>query len=161
MMEDADMNLRAGAIKKTLISLLAALATIAANADPASDQKAVSELDAKYQAAVKVNDAMTMDRILADDFVVVTGTGKTYSKADLLSMAHTERVKYEHQEEVSERTVQVWGDTAVVTAELWGKGLDNGKSFDWHVWFSDTYVRTSSGWRYVHGQASLPLPTTE
>jgi hypothetical protein len=24
--------------------------------------------------------------------------------------------------------------------------------------FSDTYVRTPSGWRYVFGQASLPLP---
>ena len=155
------MNLKIGAIKKTLISSLAALATVAANADTASDQKTVSALDTKYQAAVKVNDATTMDRILADDFVVVTGTGKTYSKADLLNMARTKQVSYEHQEEVSAQTVRVWSDTAVVTAELWGKGLDKGNPFDWHVWFSDTYVRTPSGWRYVHGQASLPLPATE
>ena len=155
------MNLKTGAIKMALIGSLAALATVAANADPASDQKAVSALDTQYQAAVKVNDATTMDRILADDFVVVTGTGKTYSKADLLNMARTKQVDYEHQEEVSERTVRVWGDTAVVTAELWGKGLDKGRAFDWHVWFSDTYARTPSGWRYVHGQASLPLPATE
>jgi ketosteroid isomerase-like protein len=160
MMEDAGMNLKTGAIKKALISSLTALATVAANADTASDQKAVSALDTKYQAAVKVNDATTMDGILADDFVVVTGTGKIYSKADLLNMARTKQVDYEHQDE-SEQTVRVWGDTAVVTAKLWGKGLDKGKAFDWHVWFSDTYVRTPSGWRYVHGQASLPLPKTE
>jgi ketosteroid isomerase-like protein len=154
------MTLKIGTIKKALVSSLVALATVAANADTASDQKAVSALDAKYQAAVKVNDATTMDRILADDFVVVTGTGHTYSKADLLDMARTNRVHYEHQDE-SEQSVRVWGDTAVVTAKLWGKGLDKGQPFDWHVWFSDTYVRTPSGWRYVHGQASLPLPASE
>lgn len=153
------MNPKTGAIKKVLIGSLTALATVAANADTASDQRAVAALDSRYQAAVKANDAATMERILADDFVVVTGTGKIYSKADLLKMARTQRVKYEHQEEVSEKTVRVWGDTAVVTAELWGKGLDMGTAFDWHVWFSDTYVRTPAGWRYVHGQASLPLPT--
>lgn len=154
------MTLNTGAIKMALIGALVAFATVTAHADTASDRQAVSALDAEYQAAVKVGDTTTMDRILADDFVVVTGTGHTYSKADLLDMARTKRVIYEHQDE-SQQTVRVWGDTAVVTAELWGKGLDQGRPFDWHVWFSDTYVRTPSGWRYVHGQASLPLPASE
>lgn len=154
------MNLEAHEVKRVLVSSLAMFVCVAANADTESDQKAVSALDTRYQAAVKNNDATTMDRILADDFVVVTGTGKIYSKTDLLNMARTNRVHYERQDE-SEQTVRVWGDTAVVTAKLWGKGLDQGKPFDWHVWFSDTYVRTPSGWRYVHGQASLPLPATE
>ena len=52
----------------------------------------------------------------------------------------------------------MWGDTAVVTAKLWEKGTDSGKAFDYTVWFSDTYVRTPQGWRYVFGQSSLPLP---
>lgn len=123
----------------------------------ADDAKTVAALETQYQAAVKKNDATTMDRILADDFVVVLGSGKTYTKADLLNFARTRRVLYDHQED-SEQSVRVWGDTAVVTAKLWLKGLDEGKPFDYHVWFSDTYVRTLSGWRYVHGQVSLPLP---
>jgi ketosteroid isomerase-like protein len=160
MMEDATMKPEAVGVKMVLIGALAMLASVAASAGTEADKMAVSALDTKYQTAVKSNDATTMDRILADDFVVVTGTGKIYSKADLLNMARTNRVHYEHQDE-SEQTVRVWGDTAVVTAKLWGKGMDQGKSFDWHVWFSDTYVRTPAGWRYVHGQASLPLPATE
>jgi len=140
-----------------LVGLLVAVACIAAGADSAADEKTVAALDTEYQAAVKVNDTNTMDRILADDFVVVLGTGQIYTKSDLLDMARTKRVQYEHQEE-SDQTVRVWGDTAVVTAKLWLKGVDQGKPFDWHVWFSDTYVRTPSGWRYVHGQASIPLP---
>jgi hypothetical protein len=45
-----------------------------------------------------------------------------------------------------------------VTAKLWEKGAQDGKPFDYTVWFSDTYVRTATGWRYVFGQSSLPLP---
>jgi ketosteroid isomerase-like protein len=129
------------------------------NASAADDQKAVAALDTEYQAAVKKNDAATMDRILADDFVLVTGSGKTYTKADLLEEARSGRVIYEHQEDTA-RTVRVWGDTAVVTAKLWEKGTDNGKPIDYTVWFSDTYVRTPTGWRYVFGQSSLPPPKT-
>jgi ketosteroid isomerase-like protein len=143
--------------RNVLVGLLVAVACIAAGADSATDERTVAALDTEYQAAVKINDANTMDRILADDFVVVLGTGQIYTKSDLLDMARTKRVQYEHQEE-SDQTVRVWGDTAVVTAKLWLKGVDQGKPFDWHVWFSDTYVRTPSGWRYVHGQASIPLP---
>jgi len=54
--------------------------------------------------------------------------------------------------------VRVWGDTAVITAKLWEKGSDDGRPFEYAVWFSDTYVRTLAGWRYVFGQASLPYP---
>jgi len=129
----------------------------AAGASTSEDQKVVAALDTQYQAAVKANDAATMDRILADDFVLSTGSGKRYTKQDLLSEARSGRVQYEHQED-TEQTVRVWGDTAVVTAKLWEKGTDSGKPFDYRVWFSDTYVRTSKGWFYVFGQSSLPLP---
>jgi len=125
----------------------------------ADDEKAVAALDIEYQAAVKQNDAATMDRILADDFVLVTGLGKTYTRTDLLDEARSKRMVYERQED-SARKVRVWGDTAVVTALLWAKGTEDGKAFDYKLWFSDTYVRTPSGWRYVLAQASTRLPTT-
>lgn len=139
-----------------LVGYVLTLIPPVACADSVEDIKAVAALDTQYQAAVKNNDAAAMDRILADDFVVVTGSGKVYTKADLLQFAKTRRVQYEHQED-SDQTVRVWGGTAVVTAKLWMKGLDQGKPFDFHIWFSDTYVRTPDGWRYVHGQTSLPL----
>jgi ketosteroid isomerase-like protein len=111
----------------------------------------------EYQAAVKKNDATTMDRLLADDFVLVTGSGKVYTKADLLQEARSGRVIYERQEDAPQK-VRVWGDTAVITAKLREKGTENGKPFDHTLWFTDTYVRTATGWCYVFGQSSLPLP---
>ena len=123
----------------------------------ADDQKDVAALDTQYQAAVKANDASTMDRILADDFILVEGDGSVHSKADLLKESRGGHITYQHQEELAQ-SVRIWGNTAVVTAKLWGKGTESSKPFDWTLWFSDTYVRTATGWRYVFGQASLPLP---
>jgi len=129
------------------------------NASSEEDAKTVAALDTKYQAAVKSNDAATMDQILADDFALVTGRGKVSSKADLIESARKKEVTYERQdEEPGTQKVRVWGDTAVVTALLWIKAVQQGKPIDYQLWFSDTYVRTSAGWRYVFGQASLPLP---
>lgn len=116
----------------------------------------IAALDTEYQAAVEKNDAATMDRILADDFVLVTGKGKTFTKSDLLEEARSGRVSYEFQRD-EEQTVRVWGDTAVITALLRAKGSESGEPFDYKLWFSDTYVRTPAGWLYVFGQASTRL----
>jgi ketosteroid isomerase-like protein len=149
-------------IKRLLAFAFGILVLIGATKEARSsvdDEKAVATLDTEYQAAVKNNDVATMDRILADDFMLVTGLGKTYSKKDLLEEARSKRVIYEHQEDINQK-VRVWGDTAVVTALLWAKGTEDGKPFDYKLWFSDTYVRTQNGWRYMLAQASTRLPNT-
>lgn len=139
------------------IVCLLLVAPMRSYATSAEDKAAVAALDTQYQAAVKSNDAATMDRILADDFVLVTGRGTTVSKADLLKAANDKDDTYEHQED-TQQTVRVWDDTAVVTALLWIKGANKDGPYDYKLWFSDTYVRTKTGWRYVFGQASLHLP---
>jgi ketosteroid isomerase-like protein len=139
--------------------LLLALALGGSAAAAAGDAETVAALDTEYQAAVARNDAATMDRILADDMVLVLGNGTVHTKAELLEEARARKINYEQQLEVeNSQKVRVWGDTAVVTAKLWLKGTRDGKAFDRKLWFSDTYVRTKSGWRYVFGQASLALP---
>jgi ketosteroid isomerase-like protein len=141
------------------LALAAATFTMIAAAGVVDDQKTVAALDTEYQQAVKNNDAASISRLLSDDFVLILGTGKTVSKADLVNEARTSRRQYNRQES-TERTVRVWGDTAVVTAKLWAMGTENGKPFEVFIWFSDTYVRTPSGWRYCLGQASIPLPSS-
>jgi len=140
-----------------LLAAGVAIGIAGAKPSPADDKKVVAALDTEYQAAVKANDAAKMGRILADDFILVEGDGAVSTKEDLLKEARSKRIHYEHQDG-SEQTVRVWGDTAVVTAKLWGKGIEAGKAFDWTLWYSDTYVRTAKGWSYVFGQASLALP---
>lgn len=144
------------------ITALAIAGMLVAGAPADDAKKIVAALDTQYQAAVKANDAATRDRILADDVVLVTGRGKTYTKADLPSRARDKTTIYEHQEEeAGSQTVHVWGDTAVVTALLWIKGASAGTVSDDKVWFSDTYVRTPGGWRDAFGPASIALPKTQ
>jgi ketosteroid isomerase-like protein len=114
--------------------------------------QAILELDAEYQNAVKKNDVDTMNRLLPDDFILQSSSGKTYTKSDLLSEARNRVAIYEAQGD-REATVRVWGSTAVLTAKLHTKGVEKGEPFDYSQWFSDTYIRTSNGWRYVFGQA--------
>jgi ketosteroid isomerase-like protein len=139
--------------------LLATAMTIPAFAAPADDAKAVADLDTRYQKAVKDNDVATMDAILLDDFILVTGNGTVYTKADLLKSARDKQIAWEQQdEETGTQKVRLWGDTAVVTAKLWLKYKAGDKQVDKKLWFSDTYVRTPKGWRYAFGQSSLALP---
>jgi len=146
--------------RSVLIGVVAAAWVTAsmASGSAAADQKVLAALDKEYQAAVEKNDAATMARILADDFILVDGNGKSYTKKDLIDDAKSGKTHYAHQQD-SEQTVRVWGNTAVVTALLWAQGIEDGEHVDYKLWFSDTYVRTPKGWSYVFGMASLPVPS--
>ena len=107
-----------------------------------------------------------MDRILHPEFTLVVGSGKSFSRAELIASARNQDTIYEKQVEMpGTQTVRLFGDdTATVTALLWLKGkrkgqvMDESTGFDYKLWFTDTYVRTAAGWKYAFGQASLRLP---
>ena len=142
-----------------LLALLGGFAIRSAHA--ADDAATVAALDTEYQAAVEKNDWKTMDRILHPDFVLVLGSGKVVSRAELIASARNQETIYEKQVEVpGSQAVRLYGpDTATVTACLWLKYTDaaSKKSSDYKLWFTDTYVRTKDGWRYALGQASTRI----
>jgi hypothetical protein len=80
----------------------------------------------------------------------------------LCARARDRHIEYEKQVEMpGTQTVRIFGtDTATITALLWLKGTrkSDASTFEYTLWFSDTYVRTRDGWRYAFGQASLRLP---
>lgn len=142
------------------LSALFAANLSAAGATPADDMRIVAELDTAYQAAVERNDARAMAKILHKDMILVVGRGEVFTGEDLLELARSKAYVYEKQvEDPGTQTVRLFGDdTAIVTARLWLKGTHGDEAFDRRLWFSDTYIRTSEGWRYAFGQASIALP---
>ena len=56
------------------------------------------------------------------------------------------KTHYEHQED-TDRTVRVWGETAVVTAKLRGNGVEDRDTVNYVGWCSDICVRTAVRWR--------------
>jgi hypothetical protein len=153
-------------VQNTLLILgAAAIATLlgfAAIARTQDDAQTIAAMDTEYQAAVERGDWQTMDRILHADFALVLGNGTTYDRNRLLDSARNATVVFEKQVELpGTQVVRMYGkDAATVTALLWlkGKRNDDQSAFDYKLWFTDTYVRTSEGWKYAFGQASLPLP---
>ena len=142
-----------------LIVIAACIAWTPLRAASPNDRQVIAQLDRDFQAAVKINDVRTMERILHKSMVLVLGNGTINTRDELLQEARDKVIAYERQDEdPGTQTVRVWGDTAVVTARLWIKGVTKGQAFDRRLWFSDTYVRTPTGWRYAFGQASLRLP---
>lgn len=111
----------------------------------------VLALDQEFQAATGRKDVAAIGRLLPDDYILITSKGEVETKAGLLAEARDPKVVYSHQED-SRQTVRIWGDTAVITALLWAAGAEDGKPFEYRVWFSDVYVCTSQGWRYSFGQ---------
>jgi Domain of unknown function (DUF4440) len=80
------------AVSMSAVALLGTAAEAPSRAeDTKEDRKTVAALDTEYQAAVKSNNAEVMDRMLADDFILVTGSGRAYRKADLLDEARSGR----------------------------------------------------------------------
>ncbi|HEV2333353.1 MAG TPA: nuclear transport factor 2 family protein [Gammaproteobacteria bacterium] len=135
----------------SLITLLGAGFAPFAQAAPRCANN-VAALDTEFQAATGLKDAAAIDRLLPDDYILITSKGQVETKAGLLAEARDPKVIYTHQED-SQQTVRIWGDTAVITALLWAAGTEDGKPFEYRVWFSDVYVCTPQGWRYSFGQA--------
>ena len=136
----------------TLLSVCAVAQQAPAGAAD-KDRDAILHLDDEYQAAVKVNDADTMARHLADNYALISSSGKFYTKADMLAEAKAGSVVYEIQDD-TDRVVHLYGDTAVLTGKLHEKGTQDGKPFDVWVVFSDVYVRTAGQWVYSFAQAA-------
>jgi uncharacterized protein (TIGR02246 family) len=136
------------------------MTTPMASAGPEEDRRVVAALDTAYQAAVERNDADAMAMIQHEDMILVLGDGTVATGAQLIQLARSKDVTFEHQvEDEGTQTVRMYGpDTAIVTARLYLKGTRRGEPFERRLWFSDTYVRTPNGWRYVFGQASTALP---
>jgi ketosteroid isomerase-like protein len=145
-----------------IVANLGALMMVTAQADASEDSSTIAALDTQYQAAVERGDWQAMDRILHPDFVLVLGDGTIYLRDQLIDSARNGNVRFDEQVEVpGTQIVRMFGaDTATVTGLLIVKGRRPAKqsSFDYKLWFTDTYVRTAQGWRYAFGQASTPLP---
>lgn len=117
-------------------------------------------IDKQQQRAYIDRDVAALNRIFTDDYMLVNGAGREWSKAELLSIMASPDSHWEINE-TSGWKVRVHGDTAIVVATLRQKGVLQGKPFNSTVKFSDTYVRENGVWRNVHGHSSRSVPVEE
>jgi uncharacterized protein (TIGR02246 family) len=118
----------------------------------------IKELESRWEAALLSHDASAIEKIVADDFIGTSSSGKTGDKATLLAEAKRDTNTYATAVS-SDMTVKMFGpNVAVVTgiAKETGK-TKAGKTFSHSYRFTDTWVERNGEWQCVAAHA-MALP---
>lgn len=80
---------------------------------PQEAEQQVIATDDRRMDALRRGDPGPLERIYADDYTLVTGTGQVRTKADQLAELKSGQLRYP-QIEAAERQVRMYGDVAIV-----------------------------------------------
>ena len=104
------------------------------------------------QAALK-GDVAAFDKLLADDFTWITAFGATSTKADVLELFKSGKVKYEAID-VSDMKVRVYGDTALVNTTANVKGHFGAIDISGQYRGVRVWVKRKGQWQSVSFQST-------
>ena len=113
--------------------------------DPA-EIKTLRDLVRTWDEASAKGDAETLDRLLADEFTFVGGVRKAAYLASVKAKSPDTYVESAVSDEVS---VQVYGNTAVVTGVDTIKGKNRGQTFESKYLYLDVWVKRAGRWQCV------------
>jgi ketosteroid isomerase-like protein len=115
---------------------------------PSGDaRQQVLDLDKEWAAAETKHDAVTLDRILDEKFLVTFGSKKPYNKAAFIKAITEGEVDPTESQTLTDATVIVDGDTAVVVATDTLRGTKNGAAYMEVARYTVTYVHRHGRWR--------------
>jgi ketosteroid isomerase-like protein len=118
----------------------------------------IKELESRWEASLLSHDSAAIEKIVADDFIGTSSSGKTGDKNTLLAEAKRDTNAYSSAVS-SEMTVRMFSPSvAVVTgvAKETGK-TKTGKTFTHSYRFTDTWVERNGEWQCVAAHA-MALP---
>jgi len=149
---------------RTILTLIITLAGFSASfaqkqgtkssAESRSVEQTLKQLSWDEANAFKNYDTAALDRILADDWVLIAVDGQRHTKADLL------RELKAHKGSLTSVTldsivVRLYGNTAVVTGNDEEKHISfEGKDVSGRYAWTDVYVKQHGQWRIVASHAS-------
>jgi len=115
-------------------------------------EKAIAALENQWLQSQKTNNPDLVAPLLAEKFVNTAADGKVTDRSQTLTNAKARRYASAEYENIR---VTVFGDTAIATGGYKGQGTDNGKPFEEHERWTDTWVKMPDGkWQCVATQAS-------
>jgi ketosteroid isomerase-like protein len=126
----------------------------AARRDGVQDEVRALE-DRRYRAMID-GDVAVLEPLLGDDLVYTHSTSLVDSKASYLDKLRSRKVVYRKVER-PEESLQVYGDTAVITGEVRLEVLVDGSPRTMRSRFTNVWAKRPRGWQMVVWQ-STPLP---
>jgi ketosteroid isomerase-like protein len=145
-------------MKKTLLWCLlglCSLVSVAGSQDKSGGgtEQAVAALEQKWLQSQKASNPDLLAPLLADKFVNTGSDGKVTGKAETLATTKTTKLD---NIEYTDVKVTVFGDVAIATGGINGKGTDgDAKPLDIHERWTDTWVKMANHqWQCVASHAS-------
>lgn len=122
-----------------------------------TDLTTLSRLETDWNAAHVQGDAAALDRLFADDLVVMVPGMRVMTKTDSVGMFTSGRMKFDRYE-TSETKLRVYDQTAIVTGRLRRTRKIAGATADDDWRFTKVYVRRTGGWQVVSFHSSNTAP---
>jgi ketosteroid isomerase-like protein len=120
----------------------------------------IRQIEYDWGVAFERRDMATLDRLMADEYVVTDPLGTVRSKAESLAAIQSNAVLFESTKSDDVR-VCVSGDTAVVTGRSSFRGRYKGWSMRGQYQYTDVLVKRNGYWRAVSSHitalATVPL----
>ncbi len=147
--------------RKWLLRLMASILSIAAStvafAVPPRPQDSGSAAqvlmrERQYSAALLHGDVRLLAGVLADTFVDTSASGVLHDKQQLLALIARQPPPASILE--TQRRIQVYGDTAVVTVRFEVHGSDRGKPYKFSGRATDVWIHRSGKWLCVAAHSS-------
>ncbi|MDB5457703.1 MAG: hypothetical protein JWP92_3288 [Caulobacter sp.] len=138
-------------LSAAVAALLSLTAASAAHAD-ALPADLVAAAHA-YDAAQVDGDRAALERLVADDYVLVNGAGVVQSKAELIRDYVAPGFKLDPFQ-IEAPVEKAWGDAAILGGRVKMTGTDGGQRFSLVVRFVDTWAKRDGRWRVVYSQVT-------
>jgi ketosteroid isomerase-like protein len=118
----------------------------------------IKDFESRFESSLLKKDTTEIEKIVADDFIGTSSSGKQGDKATLIAEAKRDTNTY-NSANSSDMTVRTFGpDVAVVTGVAKETGKTKaGKTFTNTFRFTDTWVRRNGEWQLVAAHA-MALP---
>ena len=101
-----------------------------------------------------------MEKYFADDYTAIHGDGKLSTKAQEIENFKSGAFKLE-SDDLRERKIRAYGDTAVVIGLASAKGTLGGKPFSADFRFTRIWVKQQGNWKSVAYQATRVAPASQ
>ncbi len=142
-------------MKRTVIYVVGTL-VLATAAWSQSTEKTIAALEDQWVQAQTTNNPDLLIPLLAEKFINTSDNGKVTGKSE--TIASYQQTKWTSAENTNVKVV-VYGETAIAIGTYKGKGAKDGKPFDVHEQWTDTWIKMPSGqWQCVASQDSPIAP---
>jgi len=108
---------------------------------------------AAYDQAQIDGNRAELERLVADDYLLINSSGRTETKAQLIS--DYTAPGFDLEPFTIERPIEkVWGDGAVMGGVATIRGTDGGKRYELRLRFADVWAKRNGRWQVIYTQVA-------